>query len=85
MGRLVEWLRLVGGGGVCRRGQFQLGGKSKPKKTKLPAVYDAKVDPAKVNLPALKAWGMRRLVELMGSEDEVQGAEQPQMHKRRNE
>lgn len=53
------------------RGQFQLGGKSKPKKTKLPAVYDAKVDPAKVNLPALKAWGMRRLVELMGSEDEI--------------
>lgn len=40
---------------------------------KLPEVYGAKIDLKKVNLPALKAWGSQRLVELMGAEDEVGG------------
>lgn len=56
------------------RGQLQLGGGTKPKKVKLPEVYEAKIDVKKVNLPALKAWGSRRLTELMGSEDEVRAS-----------
>ena len=47
------------------------GSKARPKKVKLPEVYEATIEFKKVKMSAIKDWAVERLTKLMGYEDEV--------------